>query len=498
LTKTTYFNIGNAAKDALGESLSATKATRTKTVATLGPASLDSQKIKELINAGVDVFRLNMAHGNRDAHAETVSRIRQCSLEVGRATGILVDLAGPKIRLGQLTVDPYECHVGETITFIRGEHSDVPDQFVCTYPKLLDEIEIGDTVMLTDGIVRLIVIDKEKDWAQCRIVDGGTIRSRQGVNLPGVRLSVAAMSDEDCQNAIWAAECEADFVSLSFVRQAEDVLKLKQLLTEHNSTAMVIAKIEKREALDNLDAIVAAADGIMVARGDLGVEIEIEKTPLAQKLIIRQCQAHAKPVIVATQMLESMHHSKRPTRAEVTDVANAILDGADACMLSGETAIGDFPRESVEMMQKIMRETEQLLKGRKSRISNHEIECDSIVTKAVVYGAAQIAQQIDARMVVIATATGEAALVKSKQRDFIPTVAVTDNEQVLRKMCLFWGITPLFSKSLQDIELIRQQVDRIAKADPNTQVGDHAVFVVDTHAMPGAHDMVMVSKIRPI
>lgn len=496
MPETTVFDTGLSKAISPGSSSSATKITRTKTVATLGPASNSQAKITELIEAGVDVFRLNMAHSKGPALSDTVKLIRQCSDETGRPTGILVDLAGPKIRLGTLMEDPYECRVGETITFIRGEQSSRPDQFTCTYHRLLDEVEIGDTIMLTDGIVRLVVIDKDKDTAQCRIVDGGTIRSRQGVNLPGVKLSVEAMSEEDKANAIWAAEQGADFVSLSFVRQAEDVIKLKQLLADHNSTAMVIAKIEKREALDNLEAIVAATDGVMVARGDLGVEIEIEKTPLAQKLIIRSCQTHGKPVIVATQMLESMHHSKRPTRAEVTDVANAILDGADACMLSGETAIGEFPREAVEMMQRIMRETEQLLRGRKSRLSNQEIESDTVVTQAVVYGAAQIAQRIDAKMVVISTASGDAALVKSKQRDFIPTIALTDREDVLRKMCLFWGISPLPCDSLQNIETIRDKVDQIARQDPSIQAGDHAVFVIDSHANPGKHDTVMVSQIR--
>ena len=496
MSETTLFKTGLSKAVSVNDPSSATKITRTKTVATLGPASLSREKITELIRAGVDVFRLNMAHGKAADQTATVQLIRQCSDEVGRPTGILVDLAGPKIRLGTLIEDPYECRVGETIAFVRGEQGGSADQFTCTYERLLDEVEIGDTIMLTDGIVRLVVIDKKQDWAQCRIVDGGTIRSRQGVNLPGVKLSVEAMSEVDRTNAIWAAEQEVEFVSLSFVRQAEDVIKLKQLLADHNSKAMVIAKIEKREALDNLESIVVATDGVMVARGDLGVEIEIEKTPLAQKLIIRSCQTHGKPVIVATQMLESMHHSKRPTRAEVTDVANAILDGADACMLSGETAIGDYPREAVEMMQRIMRETEQLLRGRKSRLSNQDIESDSLVTQAVVYGAAQIAQRIDAKLVVISTASGDAALVKSKQRDFIPTVALTDRKDVLRKMCLFWGITPVACDTLQDLEAVRTSVDEIAGKDSTIQTGDLAVFVIDSHQTPGKHDTVMVNQVR--
>jgi pyruvate kinase len=257
-----------------------------------------------------------------------------------------------------------------------------------------------------------------------KVIEPGLVRSRQGVNLPGVTLSVSALTAEDRDNAIWAANSEVDFVGLSFVRKPDEVEELKELIAAQDSQAMVIAKIEKREALENLDEIVRVADAIMVARGDLGVEIDFAETPMAQKRIISCCQLNSRPVIVATQMLDSMHHSSRPTRAEVSDVANAILDGADACMLSGETAIGEFPVESVCVMNRIMLNTEEALPDQPPSIAPQFAEGVHPVTAAVVYGAARIADRLDARLVVVATRSGNTARIKAKQRDFIPTVGI--------------------------------------------------------------------------
>ncbi|MCL4129779.1 UNVERIFIED_CONTAM: hypothetical protein GTU68_001843, partial [Idotea baltica] len=291
----------------------------------------------KLLRCGVDVFRINMAHGSRVSHIESINAIRAAALKTNLPAGILIDLAGPKIRLGQLTQDPLVLENEQIVSFVRGIDATRDDELTCIYEPLIDEVNDGDEIVLADGLSRLRVIEKSLDALKCVVVDGGAIRTRQGVNLPGTDLSVPALGDIDRDNAKWAASMGVEFVSLSFVRNASEILELKQLLADQNSDAMVISKIEKREALENLDEIVEATDGVMVARGDLGVEIPIEQTPGAQKRIIKMCLRHRKPVIVATQMLESMHNSKQPTRAEVTDVANAILDGADACMLSGET-----------------------------------------------------------------------------------------------------------------------------------------------------------------
>ncbi len=467
---------------------------RTKTVATLGPVSLNQPMMEQLIQNGVDVFRLNMAHGNRQKHQQAIEDIRAASKSVGREVAILVDLAGPKIRLGQMPVEPIMIETGSQIRFVRTATDD-PRDLTCSYERLIDDVKVGDPIMLCDGTVRTVVESKESDGIVCRVVDGGEIRSRQGVNLPGAELSVQALQEVDRENAIWAAENGADFVSLSFVRSSDEINELIDVIRQAGGHALVVAKIEKREALKNIESIVRVADGIMVARGDLGVEIEIEKTPLAQKTIIDTCRKYAKPVIVATQMLESMRYSKMPTRAEATDVANAILDGADACMLSGETAIGEYPIDAVRTMQKIMIETEQLLRGRPSEICDVCHEGDNLVSQAILQAAADIARKVNAHLVAVATSNGDAALIKSKQRDFIPTIALTDSIETLRRMNLFWGVTPLFFDEMGKgnkgvIPFVQNWVDQHHALSK----GDRMVFVVDTELWPGVNDMVLVSE----
>ena len=447
--------------------------------------------LKRLIVEGVDVFRLNMAHGTREEHQTLVQRIRQASHEMNLAVGILVDLAGPKIRTGKLFQEPLTLEPNATVTFVRGQEAKQADHLTCTYEFLIDELKAGDQVMLTDGLVRLEVESQSKEQAVCKVIDGGTIRSRQGVNLPGVDLGIPALLDRDRDNAAWAAKNQVEFVSLSFVRTAAEVNELKQLIRGKGCQAMIIAKIEKREALENLHSIVEAADGVMVARGDLGVEIEIEKTPRAQKRIIKSCSKLGKPVIVATQMLESMHHNRRPTRAEVSDVANAILDGADACMLSGETAIGDHPIESVIMMQKIQAETELALAGRPSRTLSPEKLQQQGVSEAVVLGAALIARRVEAKLVVLATTDGQTAIAKSKQRDFIPTLALTTSSKIMNRMSLLWGVAPIQVDRL-DIESLRTWIEDWARDEVSLSSGDRIVFVADTEVLPGVHDTVMV------
>ncbi len=467
---------------------------RTKTIATVGPASSSTEMLVKLIRAGVDVFRLNMAHGSRADHEEAISNIRAANEITDMPTAILVDLAGPKIRLGQLHTDPLTIENGQLVNFIRGSESFAEHELTCTYGPLLDELEKGDAIVLADGLARLVVEELASDKAVCRVTDGGTIRSRQGVNLPGTKLSIPALGEKDKDNAIWASSQDVQFVSLSFVRNAAEIHDLKSLLYDHGSNASVVAKIEKQEALENLEEIVQATDAVMVARGDLGVEIAIEKTPMAQKQIIQICSTYRKPVIVATQMLESMHNSKQPTRAEASDVANAILDGADACMLSGETAIGEYPMDAVAVMQRIMLETERILQGQSSRTSLLEDLPHDLVSESIVYGAAQIARRLDAEFVVIASSSCGTARLKSKQRDYIRTICFTDDDQVMKRMCLYWGIVPVRIPSLGDSQL-RQFVNDWAKSTSEVASGDPIVIVSDTEFMPGVHDAIMVCRI---
>ena len=470
---------------------------RTKIVATVGPACRAPEQLRELILAGVNVFRLNMAHGGPEKQAAVVADIRAVSRAMGRPVGILVDLAGPKIRLGELPEDPLKCETGGELTFVRGDRSDSPTKLVSNYSRLVDELRVGDTVMLADGTVGLEVVSKTITSAVCRVTAGGSIRSRQGINLPGVALSVPAMTGEDVANADWAAGQEIDFISLSFVRSPDEIRALKVMMAARGSTALVIAKIEKREALERLDDIVAASDGVMVARGDLGVEIDIAETAVAQKRIIRACQRFAKPVIVATQMLDSMHRTPRPTRAEVSDVANAILDGADACMLSGETAIGDHPREAVAMMSRIMRATERMLGERPTTpppLAEHSGV--TAVTAAVVSGAVAIADQLHAKLMVVATRSGGTARVLSKHRTRTPIVGVSDNEAALRRMSLFWGFVPVPGAPTHHGPQLREFMADWATKEAGLGRGDNIVYITGSELVPTAKNLVVVHEIE--
>ena len=470
---------------------------RTKIVATIGPACRPPEMLAKLVGAGVDVFRLNMAHGTPADHNATILDIRQISESAERPIGILVDLAGPKIRLGQLAQEPLDCHVGDMFRFVRGTESHDAHDLTSTYESLIDELDINDRVLLADGTVAMLVTRKERDEVYCQVTGPGELRSRQGINLPGVKLSVPAMNDVDRKNAEWAARSGVDFISLSFVRSAVEVRQLKEIVAEQNSRALVISKIEKPEALENLDEIVQASDGIMVARGDLGVEIDVAEMPVEQKRIIDTCVRYKRPVIVATQMLDSMQRASRPTRAEVTDVANAIIDGADACMLSGETAIGKFPRESVEMMNRIMLSSEKLaVRDWKPEASAFEYEGVHPTSSAVVYHAGQIAKDVNAKIVVVATRSGATALAKAKHRDLIPTIAVSDSDETLRRMTLYWGIGPVAGAPCQANEDLTDFIDNWGRRNGFLESGDLVVVVSGTGLLEGAHNLVMVHEVN--
>lgn len=483
---------------------------QTKIVATIGPASSSVEQLTGLLEAGVDVFRLNMAHGGPAEQEKRLAAIRAASEIVGRPVAVLADLAGPKIRLGELPDGQMTCNAGDRVRFVRSlPQASTEANLTVTYEPLLDELAVGDRVLLADGTVSLMVETIDSDYAECRVVQPGVIRSRQGVNLPGVKLSVAAMSEVDRENAIWAAQVGIDFVGLSFVRKAEDVRQLKSLLAEHNSDVQVIAKIEKPEALEQLEEIVVAADGVMVARGDLGVEIDIARVAVAQKTIIATCNRLRKPVIVATQMLDSMTHSRIPTRAEVADVSNAILDGADACMLSGETAVGEYPCEAVAMMQRIALEAEQLYANRCVCASNggesathpqrneHRVAGTlNPITEATVSAAGHIAEELGAKVVVVATSSGATALSMAKNRHFVPTLGVSDSAATLRRMCLYWGVMPLAGAPTGDSAALLRHVTDLGREADLLHSGDRIVLIAGTGLAVTRHNMVVVHELE--
>jgi pyruvate kinase len=479
------------------QKLPAGRFSKTKIVATIGPACESLDRLKALIIAGVDVFRLNMAHGSRQEQEVRLAAVHQAVEQTGQFVAVLADLAGPKIRLGELPGGQMDCHAGASLRFVHGAISRQPQELTTTYEPLVDELAVGDRVMLADGTVSLIVEERGKDFAQCRVVQPGLIRSRQGVNLPGVKLSVPALGPVDRENAVWAARIGIDFIGLSFVRSADDVRQLKSLLATEASGTQVIAKIEKPEALDHLDEIVAAADGVMVARGDLGVETDIAQVALAQKHIVAACNRQRKPVIIATQMLDSMQHSSLPTRAEVTDVANAILDGADACMLSGETAIGDYPQEAVEMMHRIALATESIL-------LRHSLAKDKAyaktlavtpITQAIVDAAGCIAEQVAAKLIVVASSSGATALALSKNRNLVPILGVSESQATLRRMCLYWGVFPLAGAPVGKSKELLDYVTQLGRQSGYLNPGDRIVLIIGTGLTASAHNAIVVHEL---
>lgn len=466
---------------------------QTKIVATVGPATHGRDKIEALVKAGVDVFRLNMAHGSFEEHDAQVHWIREIEQDLKTPLGILVDLGGPKIRLGELKNGSLECQPGMQVTFVMEEPPQQPTELPVSCPEVISALKEGDRVVLADGTVTLRVIGKSENRATCLVTQPGLLRSRQGINLPGVKLPLPAITEADREALAWALQKDIDFVGLSFVRSPEDIRQLRQLMGEVQNPPQIVAKIEKPEALDYLDEILDLADAVMVARGDLGVEIDIAEVAIVQKRILAAARRHRKPAIVATQMLESMQRSRIPTRAEVSDVTNAILDGADACMLSGETAIGSYPEESVRMMHRIALATESVSHPPvRFQAANAFPANPAEITEASVWHAGLIAQEVGAKMLIILTRSGQTALTIAKHRFLVPTVGVSESRQVLRRMCLYWGIIPLMEAPLSDSQALLRFATEWGKREGLVQSGDRVVFVYGTGLVSSAHNTVSV------
>ncbi len=475
---------------------------RSKIVATVGPAC--RQRLGELVDAGVDVFRLNMAHGTPEVHGETIRAIRLLEQQRGRPLAVLVDLAGPKIRLGKLRRDPLPVERGQHFRLLKEGPPQRDVDLTCSYRELYDDLQVGDAVLLADGTVRMRVTRRTEDYVELVAESWGEIRSHQGINLPGVALRMETITPEDAAHARWAVEAGADFLSLSFVRSVQDVRQLRRIIEEAGSACgrqpleypAVVAKIEKREALTELEPIVQAADAIMVARGDLGVEVDVAETPVVQKRILAVCHKYGRPAIVATQMLDSMQSSPRPTRAEVTDVANAVLDGADACMLSGETAVGAYPVESVAVMNRVLHYAEQILCGRGGVLSSEAIpKALRRVTAAIVAGAGVVAEQADANLVAVLTRSGATALALSQQRLAIPVLGASHIPETARKMCLYWGVEPVCIDG-QDVdqdgsESLLKRARELGWLEPGARV----VFVTGKGVIGRTHNEIAVHEV---
>ncbi len=413
---------------------------RTKIVATIGPATESPQRIEELIKAGATTFRLNFSHGDHDEHKERIATIRKVSKELDIHIGILQDLQGPKIRLGRFEDGPISLSNGDKFTLTSKKVNCTQEIATVTYKKLADEVGPGNRILLDDGRVEMKVqeVDKSNQSLHCLVTVGGILSNNKGVNFPDVQLSVRALTDKDKKDLIFGLEQTVDWIALSFVRNPSDLEEIKGLIKQFGHTTPVIAKIEKFEAIDQIDAILPLCDGVMVARGDLGVEMPAEEVPLLQKDLIRKANSLGIPIITATQMLDSMASSPRPTRAEVSDVANAILDGTDAVMLSNETAVGDFPVEAVLTMATIAKRIEKDYPQRK--LESH-LPCT--IPNAISAAVSSIARQLNAAAILPLTKSGATANNVSKFRPATPILAITNEISVARRLQLAWGVIPL-------------------------------------------------------
>jgi pyruvate kinase len=477
-----------------------TRLVKSKIIATVGPACADKQMLRDLVKAGVDLFRLNFAHGAHEWLAVVVKHVREISAELERPVALLGDLSGPKIRLGKLPDEGIHLDMGQQCEFVREAVHGEPLKFTCTYPQLINDVSIGDRVLLADGTVALRVIDKSHDSVKCQVEQPGLLRSKQGVNLPGTVLTTPSLTDKDRNDLAWAIEHELDFVGLSFVRSADDIKLLRSVIDASGTRTppQIIAKIEKREAIDDLERILDLTDGVMVARGDLGVEIDITRVPVLQKHIIRMCNEHRIPVITATQMLDSMQANELPTRAEASDVANAILDGSDAVMLSGETAIGKHPVKVVSMMSRIAQEAEVLVTSNK--LVDHQSNLHTralVVTEAVTLGASTAAEHLHADLIAVTTHSGRTAMAVSKQRSPVPILALTDRDDTYRRMCLYWGVTSVLTDKVDQSpdELLRFVIEWGRKVGVLNS-GSRVVLVGSTDWHEPGHDLMVVHEVE--
>lgn len=454
---------------------------KTKIVCTIGPASESPEVLRKLIEAGMNVARLNFSHGDFEEHGNRIRNIRQAAAELGRHTAILLDTKGPEIRVGVLKEEPIELVQGDTIVLTTEEILGDKDRISVTYANLPNDVEPGSTLLIDDGLIGLTVTEVRGNDIVCRINNGGTLKSKKSVNAPGVKISLPGITEKDRADILFGIEQGIDFIAASFVRKAQDVLEIRELLEEHNATHIqIIAKIENQEGVDNLDEILQVADGLMVARGDLGVEIPSEQVPLVQKEMIRKCNLAGKPVITATQMLDSMQRNPRPTRAEASDVANAILDGTDAIMLSGETAAGKYPVESVETMARIAVSTESAMEH-KDLLLKQSLAQQTSITEAISQAVANSALDLDAQAILTATESGFTARMVSKYRPKAPIIAVTPNEHVMRRLSLVWGVVPVKGEMVSSTDDMFEMAVNAAVSEGHVSLGD---LVVITAGVP--------------
>jgi pyruvate kinase len=464
---------------------------RAKIVCTLGPATSTPESIQALVQAGMNVARLNLSHGSHEDHEKLYRMVRDASDESGRAVGILADLQGPKIRLGSFGTGPVQLAKGDEFTVTTRKV--VGDASICstTYDGLPGDVRVGDEILIDDGNVRLRATEVGDTDVRTTVQVGGRVSDGKGINLPGVAVSVPALSEKDVEDLRWALHLRTDMVALSFVRAAQDVVDVRRIMDEEREWVPVIAKIEKPQAIDQIEEIITAFDGVMVARGDLGVEMPLEVVPFLQKRVVELARRNAKPVVVATQMLESMISSPRPTRAEASDVANAVLDGADAVMLSGETSVGAYPIESVRTMARIIESTEDHGLARMAAIDWQPHTRGGIIAKA----AAEVAERVGAKFLVAFSQSGDTARRLARYRSAVPVLAFTPEPVVRSQLAMTWGIETFLFERVEHTDEMVMQVDGALLDIGRCDIGEQVVIVAGSPpGIPGSTNALRIHR----
>ncbi|MCC6739764.1 MAG: pyruvate kinase [Planctomycetia bacterium] len=471
---------------------------RTRILATLGPASAKPAVLEALLAAGLDAVRLNFSHGTHDSHAAAYRAVREAAAKAGRTVAVLQDLQGPKIRVGNVAGEGMPVPTGSRLTITTRTVEGANGVVSTEYQDLPKDVRKGDRVLLDDGNIELRVREVRSKEVTCDVVDGGLLKSHKGINVPGAALSAGALTEKDREDARFGLRLGVDFVALSFVRRAKDVEDLRALMKKEGRVAPIVAKIEKPQAVEALDEIVAAADGVMVARGDLGVEVSLEMIPAFQKRIIERANRAGKLVITATQMLESMTENPIPTRAEVTDVANAILDGTDAIMLSGETAVGKYPVETVKRMAAIAEATEENLFDFSRPVHPASSAEKGDFTPAVVRLAGHAAREVNPAAIVVFTRSGRSARLLSDERPRAPIVAFTTAEETCNRLGLYWGVRPRRVGEMATTEDMLRLGERRLLEERLAKPGDTVIFLLGSNTAPGATNSVKIARVGDV
>lgn len=468
---------------------------RAKIVSTLGPATSSYDNIRAIIDAGVDVARMNLSHGSYEVHEGVYANVRKAAADAGKPVAVLVDLQGPKIRLGKFEAGPYELAEGDIFKITTEDIIGTKEISSTTFKGLPQDVKPGDFLLIDDGKVRVKVLETDGTVVTTEVIVAGPVSNNKGINLPGVAVNVPALSDKDEADLRWGLKLGADIIALSFVRNASDIQRVHEIMAEEGRRVPVVAKIEKPQAVDALEEIIEAFDAIMVARGDLGVELPLEAVPIVQKRAVELARRAAKPVIVATQMLESMISSPVPTRAETSDVANAVLDGADAVMLSGETSVGEYPTVTVQTMARIVTSTEEHGLDRIAPLGTRPRTQSGAITLAAV----EVADFVEAKYLCVFTESGESARRMARLRNKIPILAFTPEESTRRKMSLYWGVESFVVERVTHTDQMVAQVDEALKSTGRAVNGDKVIIISGSPpGIPGTTNDIRVHRVGDV